>query len=246
MPRQRGFTLIELLVVVSIIALLIAILLPALGSARESAKVMNCLSNARQIAVAMSIYTDEQQERFPAHRSASLGADAWGWNDKLLEFGYVSTEDVFRCPTVEYWESNKNPGTTIPVAVTGREGLDYIPYGYNSFWLGYDPYNGAAHPSGRNYTKRSDVKSPSDLMMVSDSQISLQDTWATSMWYPNRRAGILEGVSDIHDGKSNLSFADGHGEPEEADEVNGITSDPAEVQESKKFWIPNMDWDPGY
>ena len=243
MPRRHAFTLIELLVVISIIALIIAILLPALGQARESAKVMTCLSNARQIALAMAVYTDEQQERFPAHRSVSLGADAWGWNDKLLEFEYVSTEDVFRCPSVPYWESNKNPGTTHPVVVTGREGLDFIPYGYNSFWLGYDPYNGSSHPTGRNYTKRSDVKNPSDLMMVSDSQISLQDTWATSMWYPNRRAGILEGVSDVHDGKANLSFADGHSEGMDADEVNGITNDPAEVQDSKKYWIPNMEWD---
>ena len=246
MSHRHAFTLIELLVVISIIALLIAILLPALGAARESAKVMTCLSNARQIALAMAVYTDEQQERFPAHRSASLGADAWGWNDKLLEFEYVSTEDVFRCPSVPYWESNLNLGTTIPVAVTGREGLDFIPYGYNSFWLGFDPYDGSGHPTGRNYTKRSDVKNPSYLMMVSDSQISLNDTWATSMWYPNRRAGILEGVSDVHDGKANLAFADGHAETMLADEVNGITNDVAEIQEGKKYWIPNMEWDPGY
>ena len=246
MSHRHAFTLIELLVVISIIALLIAILLPALGKARVSSQDMQCLSNARGIAVAMQIYTDEQKEIFPAHRSASLGADAWGWNDKLLEFGYITDENVFRCPRVPYWESNRNPGTIIEVAVTGRLSLDFIPYGYNSFWLGYDPYNGSGHPTGRNYTKRSDVKNPSNLMMVSDSQISLQDTWATSMWYPNRRAGILEGVSDVHDGKSNLSFADGHSEPMDADEVNGITNDAAEIQEAKKYWIPNMEWDPGY
>ncbi|MEM6260179.1 MAG: prepilin-type N-terminal cleavage/methylation domain-containing protein [Planctomycetota bacterium] len=242
----KAFTLVELLVVISIIALLIAILLPALGKAMVSSQDMQCLSNTRGIAVAMQIYTDEQKEQFPAHRSASLGADAWGWNDKLLDFGYLADENVFRCPRVPYWESNRNPGTIIEVAVTSRAGLDFIPYGYNSFWMGYDPYAGSNHPTGRNYTKRSDVKSPSNLMLVSDSQISLNDTWATSMWYPNRRADIFEGVSDVHDGMSNISFADGHSEPMDADEVNGITNDALAVQEAKKFWIPNIEWDPGY
>ncbi len=67
MSRQRfpkGFTLIELLVVISIIALLISILLPALRKARESGKVLQCLSNCRSIAAAMHFYTEDYDGYF--------------------------------------------------------------------------------------------------------------------------------------------------------------------------------------
>jgi prepilin-type N-terminal cleavage/methylation domain-containing protein/prepilin-type processing-associated H-X9-DG protein len=61
----RAFTLIELLVVISIIALLIGILLPALASARKSAQASQCMSNMRQIGVGMQIYTDLYKGYFP-------------------------------------------------------------------------------------------------------------------------------------------------------------------------------------
>ncbi|HEX7009283.1 MAG TPA: prepilin-type N-terminal cleavage/methylation domain-containing protein, partial [Phycisphaeraceae bacterium] len=66
MKRHRAFTLIELLVVISIIALLISILMPALRHAREAAINVQCLSNLRQIAVAAVAYEADSQ-RMPAH-----------------------------------------------------------------------------------------------------------------------------------------------------------------------------------
>lgn len=63
--HNPGFTLIELLVVISIIALLIAILLPALRNARDAARTMRCMSNLRQMALGMELHADEANGRYP-------------------------------------------------------------------------------------------------------------------------------------------------------------------------------------
>lgn len=71
MRRPRGFTLIELLVVIAIIALLIGILLPALRSARESARRAKCLSNQRQIGLALQMYAEAFKEYIPRESGRS-------------------------------------------------------------------------------------------------------------------------------------------------------------------------------
>jgi len=65
MNKKKGFTLIELLVVVAIIALLIAILLPSLGRAREMARRSACASNMKQIGLALNTYASENSESLP-------------------------------------------------------------------------------------------------------------------------------------------------------------------------------------
>ena len=65
MSRRNGFTLIELLVVVAIIAVLVAILLPALGRARDNAKMIMCASNLRQIGLAMGMYGLDYNDFIP-------------------------------------------------------------------------------------------------------------------------------------------------------------------------------------
>lgn len=77
--RRRGFTLIELLVVIAIIALLVSILLPALGFARRRAKQVLCMSNLRQMSTANSIYTSDFKDRlsgFSWVRNLPPGAEA--------------------------------------------------------------------------------------------------------------------------------------------------------------------------
>ncbi len=102
--RKPAFTLIELLVVISIIALLVGILLPALGSARHAAQDTACKSNERQGAMAVVMYTEDQYDhRCPPMRQAAPNRY---WSDRLNT--YLASEgktafgaDYLRCPAQE-------------------------------------------------------------------------------------------------------------------------------------------------
>lgn len=91
-PRLRhpGFTLIELLVVVSIIALLIAILLPALGRARDSAKTVQCASLLRQIGIANHVFAEEHRGYFSPHFGFVLPNGGTGFNIPQLPAGVAN------------------------------------------------------------------------------------------------------------------------------------------------------------
>jgi len=105
--KRKGFTLIELLVVISIIALLVGILLPALGAARRSAQSMQCLSNLRQIGLGVWAYSFDNQDLFPPSFS---GTSDWGvlinaylaqsGKDTYLKQGNKNNTAALTCPNV--------------------------------------------------------------------------------------------------------------------------------------------------
>ena len=102
--RCSGFTLIELIVVIAIIALLISLLLPALTLARQTGQNAGCLSNQRQIAIAMQVYLNDHRDTYMAYRSSSSNI-AWFWELKGSDVNwpystadYLSTAEAFFCP----------------------------------------------------------------------------------------------------------------------------------------------------
>ena len=121
MTRQRGksgFTLIELLVVISIIALLIAILLPALQKARESAQIIKCASNVRELGLGLLLYTEDFKQYFP------VCAEWWGGmstNSISGQFGYA----VFGDPNAASYPPEGrmvNPYVNLPTHVSVGSG----------------------------------------------------------------------------------------------------------------------------
>ena len=117
----QGFTLIELLVVISIIAVLIALLLPALNGARENARMVLCASNLKQIHLAYALYADDNHGEYPQGVEPLLGMAFYtsqpqfnGYNFPLLMEPYVGDETGFYCPSGGQFTGGSPPFTRGP------------------------------------------------------------------------------------------------------------------------------------
>jgi prepilin-type N-terminal cleavage/methylation domain-containing protein len=126
LKNPLGFTLIELLVVVAIIAILASLLLPALAKAKEKARVINCISNQKQITLALRVWAMDNQDRYPWELLIADGgtfgtASGLGnlnlHNHLMAISNTVSTPKVLICPS----DRNRRPADTWSEFVTATK-----------------------------------------------------------------------------------------------------------------------------
>ncbi|QQE13972.1 prepilin-type N-terminal cleavage/methylation domain-containing protein [Planctomycetota bacterium] len=157
MFNRKAFTLIELLVVISIIALLIGILLPALSAARDTAMGIKCMSNVRQLGIGNGIYTHENNQFLPIVNDVRA---------KLTEL--VKNPDAFSCPGDDHFEVKYKADGTI------QETDEDSSYGYNFVYLGWAHKWGPADDkygpgSDIDWHKLDESTNPTSTIVLGDS-----------------------------------------------------------------------------
>jgi len=231
--RNRAFTLIELLVVIAIIAILAAMLLPALARAKAEAKQVNCLSNLRQIGIGLTMYVVDNKA-YPGDYDANHGA--YVWMTRILP-QMANNRRVFGCPSAaptSWWDTNSNKtlggineqGLLDPWVVNSTSGPGgsgtQFSYGYNDWGLnlnnnpqlglGGDVNGGFYKGAVKDYM----VIAPAQMIALADSRAFKGGAWEANLDPTDIPTGTVDGggqePANRHNYKTDIMCCDGHSE----------------------------------
>jgi len=224
-----GFTLIELLVVISIIAIRASLLLPALAQAKAKAHQIQCVSNQKQLALGVHLYSGDNRDWLPPMQETLAGGYETSWRSYVFSF-VGKNPKLYDCPAekeeVYSIGARAKPKTPRPeiagLAVSGEIEL-LCGYGaVNVHWTDPNAYPPFGRPGGyeNNQCRWSKVERPAEMILIGDGHSDINKVWPNDRWWIWKEVGNAStwGFNRAtqkdpgafrHNRRSNYALADG-------------------------------------